>query len=294
MLDEYLAELQHARQLSHHTLRAYRSDLRALLTFAAGQGTEDPREVDTLLLREWLASLPSLSRATLARKQASLRGFFGWMARTGRTEASAAAALRSPRRAQPLPHTLEESAVLALLSSPQGDDPPALRDRALLELLYSSGMRVAECSSLELADLDLYHGTARVVGKGDKQRVTMVGRPAREALDAWLPERRRLLARRRRASLTVTVFMNFRDGGPLSVRAMHTIVTQRAQQAGLPGDVTPHTLRHSFATHLLDRGADLRVVQELLGHESLSTTQIYTHVSIRRLRDVYTAAHPRA
>ena len=293
-MDEYLAELEFARQASPHTLRAYRSDIGALLTFAAEQGFDDPREVDTLLLREWLASLPSPARATLARKQASLRGFFGWMARTGRTEGSVAGALRSPRRAQPLPHTLQESAIAALLAVPDGDTAADLRDRALLELLYSSGMRVSECSGLELTDLDLDQGTARVLGKGNKQRVTMVGRPAREALQAWMVERSRQLSRRRRAVSTTTVFLNFRDGGSLSSRAMHTIVTQRAQEAGLPGDISPHALRHSFATHLLDRGADLRVVQELLGHESLSTTQIYTHVSIRRLRDVYATAHPRA
>ncbi|MFT7462507.1 MAG: tyrosine recombinase XerC [Pseudohongiellaceae bacterium] len=294
LLDEYLAELEFARQVSPHTLRAYRSDLGALLSFAAAEGFHDPRTIDTLMLREWLASLPSPARATLARKQASLRGFFGWMARTGRMEGSPAAALRSPRRAQPLPHTLEEAAVSALLDAPEGDEPAALRDRALLELLYSSGMRVAECAGLDLSDLDLNRGTARVLGKGKKERVTMVGRLAREALAAWLPERSRQLSRRRRANSTPTVFLNFRDGGSLSSRAMHTIVTKRAREAGLPGDVSPHTLRHSFATHLLDRGADLRVVQELLGHESLSTTQIYTHVSIRRLRDVYATAHPRA
>lgn len=294
LLDEYLAELEFARQVSPHTLRAYRADLDALLTFAVEQGFDDPRTVDTLLLREWLASLPSPARATLARKQASLRGFFGWLARTGRTEGSAALALRSPRRARPLPHTLEEAAVSALLAAAEGDQPAALRDRALLELLYSSGMRVAECAGLQLGDLDLVQGTARVLGKGNKQRITMVGGPARQALESWMPERSRQLARRRRVSSTATVFLNFRDGGSLSARAMHTIVTTRARQAGLPGDVSPHTLRHSFATHLLDRGANLRVVQELLGHESLSTTQIYTHVSIRRLRDVYAAAHPRA
>ncbi len=294
LLDEYLAELEFARQVSPHTLRAYRSDIGALLTFASKQGFHDPRELDTLLLREWLASLPSPARATLARKQASLRGFFGWMARTGRTEGSAAVALRSPRRAHALPHTLEESAIAALLAVPAGDTPADLRDRALLELLYSSGMRVSECSGLDLADLDLTHGTARVLGKGNKQRMTMVGRPARDAIEHWMVERSRQLSRRRRAVSTTTVFLNFRDGGSLSSRAMHTIVTRRAREAGLPGDVSPHALRHSFATHLLDRGADLRVVQELLGHESLSTTQIYTHVSIRRLRDVYATAHPRA
>lgn len=293
LLAEYLAELEHARQVSPHTLRAYRGDLRAALAFAAEQGVDDPRRIDTLLLREWLGSLEGPARRTLARKQSSLRGFFGWLARTGRTEGSAAASLRTPRRGRPLPHVLDEAAVGRLLAAPQGDELPALRDRALLEVLYSAGLRVGECAGLRLGDVDLEAGTVSVTGKGKKQRLGLLGGPAREALVAWLPARRTLAESKGRGAVE-HVFLNRRDGGPLTARSMRRIVVARAREAGLPQDVSPHTLRHSFATHLLDRGADLRVVQELLGHESLSTTQIYTHVSIARLRDVYQAAHPRA
>jgi len=293
LLEDYLSELEHGRQASRHTLRAYRSDLAALLSFAADQGVDDPRAVDTLTLREYLASLEEPSRATLSRKQASMRGFFAWLARTGRIESSPAEALRTPRRGRRLPRTLDEEAVGRLLAAAAGHAPAAVRDRAILELLYSTGMRVAECAGCRLDDVDLGQGSVRILGKGRKERLGLVGGPARAALEAWLPERSRVLARRRRTA-TATVFVNFRDGGPLSTRSLDRIVKRHAAEAGLPGDTTPHTLRHSFATHLLDRGADLRVVQELLGHESLSTTQVYTHVSIHRLRDVYARAHPRA
>ncbi|HZL98895.1 MAG TPA: tyrosine recombinase XerC [Planctomycetota bacterium] len=293
VLETYLAELANARQASPHTLRAYRGDLGALLRFAGAQGVGDPRRIDTLLLREYLASLPAGSRATLARKQASLRGFFGWMQRTGRIRGNPAAALATPRRTRALPRGLDEAAIGRLLAAPEADVMPGIRDRAILELLYSAGLRVEECQRLDLGDLDLAGGSVRLLGKGRKQRLGMLGQPARAALAAWLPERERLLARRRRTKVAA-LFVNARDGGRLTVRSIARLVKAYALQAGLPADTSPHTLRHSFATHLLDRGADLRVVQELLGHESLSTTQVYTHVSINRLKDVYDATHPRA
>ena len=293
LLDEWLASLQDGRQASPHTLRAYRGDLSAVLDFAREQGVSDPRRVDTLLLREYLASLAAPSRATLARKQAALRGFFGWLLRAGRIEADPAAPLRSPRRGRPLPRALDEAALQRLLAAPAGAGLPDVRDRALLETLYSAGLRVEECSRLDLRDLDLPGGSLHVTGKGRKERLGLLGRPAREALTAWLAWRERLLAERRRTS-EPALFVNARDGGRLTVRSIARLVKHYAEQAGLPADTSPHTLRHSFATHLLDRGADLRVVQELLGHESLSTTQIYTHVSIGRLKEIYERAHPRA
>jgi integrase/recombinase XerC len=293
MLDTWLDGLQTTQQASAHTLRAYRGDVSALLAFASGRGVDDARAVDTLLLREWLASLPAPSRATLARKQAALHGFFGWLASTGRARVDPTLPLRAPRRAAPLPRVLDESAIVGLLAAPQGDEPLAVRDRAILESLYSTGMRVEECSRLDVATTDVPGGSVRLHGKGRKERLGLLGAPARAALEAWLTVRERLLAERRRAA-EPALFVNARDGGRLTTRSIARLVKHHALAAGLPADTSPHTLRHSFATHLLDRGADLRTVQELLGHESLSTTQIYTHVSIGRLRDVYARSHPRA
>jgi len=292
-LDAYLKDLENSRQASPHTVRAYRSDLGALLRFAQEQGVGDARRIDTLLLREYLASLSAPSRATLARKQASLRGFFGWMQRTGRIRANPASALVTPRKARGLPRGLDEPAIGKLLAAPDASAMPGVRDRAILELLYSTGMRVEECQRLDLADLDLGGGSVRLFGKGRKERVGILGQPARQAVTAWLAARETLLAQRRRTQVKA-LFVNARDGGRLTVRSISRVVKASALAAGLPADVSPHTLRHSFATHLLDHGADLRVVQELLGHESLSTTQVYTHVSITRLKDVYDATHPRA
>jgi integrase/recombinase XerC len=292
-LDKFLSELKDGRMASPHTLRAYQSDLSALLDFAAKRGINDPADIDTLTLREHLADFDAPSRATLSRKQAAMRGFFKWMHRGQFIEKDPAAALRTPRRGRHLPETLDEAQVDALLKAPDLGRPAGLRDRALLELLYSTGMRVAECSGLNLEHLDLSGGSVRVFGKGRKERMGLVGKPARRAVESWIKERSALLQKHRRTS-EQAVFINLRDGGRLTTRSVARMVRSRAQSAGLPGSVTPHTLRHSFATHLLDRGADLRVVQELLGHESLSTTQIYTHVSIGRLKEVYKDAHPRA
>jgi len=294
LLENWLSEIREVRQGSDHTLRAYRSDVGALLEFAAGQGVEDPRAVDTLLLREHLAELVEPSRATLSRKQAAIRGFYKWLLKHEHIAKDPAAVLRTPRRGRHLPKALDEQDVERLLASPEGDGPGALRDRALLELLYSTGMRVAECAALDVEHIDVSSGSVRIYGKGRKERMGLVGGPARRALQAWAPAREALLARRKRVTPEKAVFLNLRDVGRLTTRSIDRMVKARALSAGLRPGVTPHTLRHSFATHLLDRGADLRVVQELLGHESLSTTQIYTHVSIGRLKEVYGKAHPRA
>lgn len=292
LLEAFLAELLHGRQCSAHTLRAYRADLEGLLTFAAERGCADLRQADTLLLREYLAH-DQPGRPTLARRQSALRGFFAWLLREGRIGRSPAAALRGARRGRSLPRALDEAQVTRLLASSSGDDDAARRDRALLELLYSSGMRVSECSALDVTGLDLPGGAVAVLGKGRKERLCWVGAPARDALLEWLPARQRFLAERRRAG-EPALFVNFRDAHRLSPRGIHLCVRRRADACGLGALVHPHVLRHSFATHLLDHGADLRVVQELLGHERLATTQIYTHVSIGRLKEVYAQAHPRA
>jgi integrase/recombinase XerC len=293
LLDTYLKGLELSRQASPHTLRAYRSDLTAVLDFCAERGVTDPCAIDTLLLREFLASLEGPAKATLARKQASMRSFFAWMRTTGHIESNPMTPVRTPRKGRPLPRTLDEDGIQALLAAPTGDAPTAIRDRALLEVLYSTGMRVSECEGLDLDDLDEDSGAVHVVGKGRKERLCFLGRPARTALQRWLAARSTLLTARRRTGETA-LFVNARHGSRLTSRSLARLVKHHATAAGLPPDTSPHTLRHSFATHLLDHGADLRVVQEMLGHSSLSTTQIYTHVSITRLREVYRAAHPRA
>ncbi len=292
MLQAWLSTMQHSRQASPHTVRAYRSDLSALLGWCTEQGVDDPRHIDTLLLREYLATLENPSRSTTARKLAAMRGFFGWLHTMGKIESDPMGPLRTPRRGRPLPRALDEDAMGKLLATPDRT-PAGVRDRAVLEMLYSTGMRVGECEGLDLADIDPDAGSVRVLGKGRKERLTFLGSPARRALDAWLVERDALLGRKRRRIQTA-LFVNARDGGRLSSRSIARIVKRHAESAGLPSDTSPHTLRHSFATHLLDHGADLRVVQEMLGHESLSTTQVYTHVSIHRIKEVYERAHPRA
>jgi tyrosine recombinase XerC len=292
LLDTWLAELRDARQYSEHTLRAYAGDVGAALAFADEEaGVDDPRGVDTLLLRAWLASLPTPARTTLARKQAALRSFYRWLRETGRHTDDPAANLRVPRKGRPLPHVLDPSQVERLLAAPNTDAPADVRDRAWLEVLYSAGLRVSELVGLDAKGIAA-DGALRVLGKRGKERQAFLGRPALAALDAWRDVRRDLLAEKRRTGEDA-LFLNLR-GTRLSARSVDRIFRKHARAASLSEDVTPHTLRHSFATHLLDNGCDLRVVQELLGHESLSTTQIYTHVSIGRLKEVYAASHPRA
>jgi len=292
-VDAYLEQLRDARQVSPHTHRAYAGDLAQLLAFLEGLDVERAGHVDTLALRAFLASLGTASPATLARKQASLRGFFAWLAEHGAIVSDPTRALRTARRPRRLPHVLDPDAVLALLDAPPGEGALAVRNRAILELLYSSGMRVAECAALSLVDLDLPAGTVALHGKGNKQRLGLVGRPARRVLADWL-DRRGVWLRGKRRPDRRALFVNAVDGRRLTARSIARVVKDAALRAGLTHEVSPHTLRHSFATHMLDRGADLRVVQELLGHESLSTTQVYTHVAIGRLREVYERAHPRA
>ncbi len=304
-LDSYLDHLADARRVSAHTLRAYRNDIGALLRFCAEAGTVQVDEIDTLMIREYLASLEDPSKATLSRKQSALRGFFGWLVRVGHLSRDPTTSLRSPRKPRKLPAVLDEAEIVRLLGAPHRaakEQPPTdaalgellvVRDTALLEVLYSGGLRVAECSGLDLTDVELAEGSVRVLGKGNKERLALLGTPAQRAVKAWMGARRTLLTMRRRRA-EMALFVNARDGGRLTTRSIARVVKAAARTAGLARDVSPHTLRHSFATHLLDNGADLRVVQELLGHESLSTTQIYTHVSIGRLKDVYLATHPRA
>jgi integrase/recombinase XerC len=286
----FLRHLDRERNASPHTLRAYGEDLaqfRAYLAEELGRQPR-PRDVDHLLIRGFLARLhrDGKSRASTARKLATLRTFFRFLAREGIVKRNPARPLASPRLERRLPTRLSEAEVEAILAMP-GDADPALRARAILELLYGTGIRCGELVGLDLDALDMAGGLVRVLGKGSKERIVPFGRGAREALRRYLPARARARPR------TPALFVNAR-GGRLTDRSVRNILRARLLTAALRQRVSPHTLRHAFATHLLERGADLRAIQELLGHSSLSTTQRYTHVDARHILDIYRKTHPRA
>jgi integrase/recombinase XerC len=291
--DSFLRAGRAERDLSPHTLAAYASDLAQFRTWAARAGVTTLEAVDRRLLRRHVAYLSErrYARRTIARKLSSVRSLLAWAQRRGLLEANVAADLSAPKLDRPLPRVLGAEEAAALCQLPPADEPTGLRDRAALEVLYGSGVRVAELCGLDLDDLDLQRGFVRVTGKGRKQRRVPLSDPAVAALGAYLVRARpAFLARSDPPPAPSALWLNARGGrlSPRSVRALvdrYQVDQRRA---------TPHSLRHSFATHLLDGGADLRVVQELLGHESLATTQIYTHVSTERLRIVYEQSHPRA
>lgn len=294
LLDEIEAFLHHqqtSRQLSPHTMRAYTGDLVELSATLEHAGPVRADEVDVLGLRRHLGTLSErgLHVRSVARKVSAIRAFFRWLCAEGRVPADPAAALKVAKRGRPLPRFLSRAQVEALLVAPRDDAWTGLRDRALLETLYSTGARVAEAAALDLADLDLAGGTALLRGKGRKERLAGLGTPAQAALSLYLDATERLRRRRHRHA----VFLN-RDGARLSVRGIARSLAHHARAAGLPAGTSPHVLRHSFATHLLEAGANLREVQELLGHASLTSTQVYTHLSLDALKRVYDAAHPRA
>ena len=275
------------------TVVAYRGDLAAFVAWASRAGVEGPEGVDRLVLRRYLAFLATrrYARRTVARKASSLRRYFAWAARTGRLPADPAAGLSAPSGGGRLPRVLRADELTHLLDEPPAAidaDPPAvrLRDDAVLELLYGSGLRVAELCGLRPGDLDLERRLVTVWGKGSKQRQVPVSRPAAEAVAGWLDVGRAALADER--TPPDALFVN-RLGRRLGPRDVRRILDRRAV-----APTHPHALRHTYATHLLDGGADLRAVQELLGHADLSTTQHYTHVSKERLRSVHEATHPRA
>jgi integrase/recombinase XerC len=288
----FLRELAAARGASAHTLRAYSGDLAALLAFLERAGISEARAVNARVLRAFLAELDEqgLARSSIQRRLSAVRSFFKHLVQHGHASAHPAAGLRSARTPRPLPKALALVEIERLLASADVATARGRRDRAILECLYSAGTRVAETVALDRGDLDLANGVARVRGKGKKERLAALGIHAVAALSTYLadPERPRP-----RPESAAAVFLNPR-GGRLSTRALGRIVVRACRDAGLARPASPHSLRHSFATHLLDRGADLRAVQELLGHAHLVTTQIYTHVSIERLREVYEQAHPRA
>jgi integrase/recombinase XerD len=294
MLD-FLAYLEFERGLSRNTLEAYRSDLLQYGRFL------EARSISALLatgadISDFLSDLaaendrPAASTATIHRKAACLRSFYRHLRREGMLDSDPTAALSAPRRGRKLPHVLTRDEVNRLLSQPQGTDPPPLRDRALLETMYACGLRASETIGLELADVDLEEQVLRARGKGSKERVVPIGRQATEALAIYLTRGRPVLVA---GGVEPHVFVNFR-GGQLTRQGLYKIVRRHALRAGLEDRMSPHTLRHTFATHLLAGGCDLRSVQEMLGHADVATTQLYTHLTSQRLKDVYFKAHPRA
>lgn len=271
------------RGASAHTLRSYRSDLVQFRRFLASRPIAD---VDGKLLRQYLARLhdQGLARASVARKLAAIRSWLAFLARRGRLTLNPAREVGTPRLPKKLVSFLPVDEAHALLDRAPAGSVEAKRDHAILELLYATGARVSELCGLDLADLDRSQGMVRVWGKGEKERVVPVGEVALRALAAYLAAR---------GEQAGPLFRN-RRGGRLTARSVHRIVRARARAAGLTRRVSPHTLRHTFATHMLDAGADLRLIQDLLGHSQLSTTQRYTHVSADHLMKVYDTAHPRA
>ncbi len=290
--DEYL-ELQCGR--SAHTRRAYLGDLRSLFAFLDGQG----RGLEGLslpVLRSWLAASAGAgaARTTLARRTSAVKAFTAWAARRGLLTGDPAARLQVPKAHRTLPSVLRQDQALkamdAAKSGAEQGDPLALRDRLIVEMLYATGIRVSELCGLDIDDVDAHHRLVRVLGKGNKQRTAPFGAPAAEALRAWLTDGRPALAT---AESGPALLLGAR-GRRLDVRQARTVVHQTVAAVDGAPDMGPHGLRHSAATHLLEGGADLRVVQELLGHSSLATTQLYTHVAVSRLRAVHDQAHPRA
>jgi len=281
---------------SPHTVRAYCGDLTSLFGHAARLGATGPADLDLATVRSWLALQSSLgrSRSTIARRAAAARVFSAFAARTGRAPDDAAALLATPKVRRSLPTILRRGEADAALAAAGDDattgDPVAIRDAAILELLYATGIRVSELCGLDLGDIDDARRTVRVIGKGRKERSVPMGEPAARALTRWVTDARRELADEHSGE---AVFIGVR-GRRLGTRAARAIVHARLRRVDGVPDLGPHGLRHTAATHLLEGGADLRSVQELLGHATLATTQIYTHVSVERLRATYDQAHPRA
>lgn len=298
-VDDFVAHLASERGLSANTAKAYRSDLDALAAFAGGRGAHDASDLDLELLRDWLwqDSRAGLAKSTIARRSAAARGLTAWLAREGHTTTDAGARLRAPKADQHLPRVLTRPQIDGILDSLAAlaatGDPVAVRDVALIELLYASALRVGELVGLDLGSLDRSRLTVRVTGKGSKDRVVPFGVPALRAIDDYLTTSRPQLAVRNSAEETTALFLGAR-GKRINTRTVYQLVASLLANLPGTGPAGPHALRHTAATHLLDGGADLRAVQELLGHASLGTTQLYTHVSAARLKDTYRVAHPRA
>lgn len=289
--EAFLRHIETVRNLSAHTVRAYAGDLEELVDGLRVLGLRFTHDVDLFGLRRYLTTLRDrkLAPRSVARKISSIRAFFGWLTEAGRVPVNPADGLRLPRKSRSLPKVLSRDEVKQLLEHPGSGTWRDARDKALLETLYSTGARVSEMASLDLGDLDLHDGTALLKGKGRRERLAGLGRPCMEALEDYFEAIAGPRIRRDRRA----VFLN-RYGTRLTTRGMARVLEKRVAQAGIRGGVSPHTLRHSFATHMLEAGANLREVQELLGHKSVASTQIYTHLTLDHLMRVYKKAHPRA
>ncbi len=321
-LADFLRYLALERNASAHTVKSYREDLLQFLFSPWSQNQSGVRSLEsgvksrtratpdsrlqtpdskllqasqfsTRVVRSYLAWLheQKYARTTIARRLAAVRSFAKFLCRQGLLPSNPAEALRSPRLERKLPHFLTETDVTRLLEAPPAHDPLGVRDRAILEVLYSAGLRVSELTGLNVEDLDLDAGLATIRGKGKRERLALLGRPALKIVRRWMEVRSQVL--RAKGRTQAAVFLNQR-GARLTSRSVGRLLQKYLALAGLDPRTSPHTLRHSFATHLLDRGADIRSVQELLGHQSLSTTQVYTHVTATRLQESYQQAHPRA
>jgi integrase/recombinase XerD len=293
---DFLAYLEFERGLSRNTLDAYRTDLLQFGRFLEAREVSalvaSPADVSDFLqlLATGDGEKPPASPATIHRKGACLRSFYRHLRRDGLLDTDPTATLSTPRRSRKLPQVLTRGEIERLLSQPRGTEPAALRDRALLEVMYACGLRASEAIGLELMDVDVQEGLLRARGKGSKERIVPVGQAALKALRIYLERGRPALVK---GAPEAHLFVNFR-GGQLTRQGLYKIVRRHALTAGLADRMSPHTLRHTFATHLLAGGCDLRSVQEMLGHADVSTTQLYTHLSSERLKDVYFRAHPRA
>jgi integrase/recombinase XerC len=293
-LADYVRYLTAERNASPHTISNYAREIRQFMAFARAQGIEAWADVRPALLRRWLATLHERAyvKGSVVRRVSELRSFYAFLRRRGVVVENPVMAISAPKLGRRLPRPLTVEETERLVTAPSTEKPIGLRDRAMLEVLYAAGLRVSELLALDLDDVSLGQREVRVLGKGAKERVVLIGAPAiaalRKYLDAGRPE---LLSKAR--GRTSALFLNYR-GGRLSVRMFTRLLEGYAHEVGIEHVVTPHMLRHSFATHLLDGGADLRSVQELLGHVNLSTTQLYTHVTKERMKAVYLQAHPRA
>jgi integrase/recombinase XerC len=289
-IDAFIAHLRDQKNASHHTVRNYESDL---VQFAAFTGNRDVTRIDHELIRAFIADLlkDRRKKSSLARKLSTIRAFFSYLDSAGVLRGNPARLVRTPKREQRLPSVLSADEAVRLMDAPlcaPGDNanPACNRDRAVLETLYSTGVRASELTGINLADLDAHERLVRIRGKGRKERVVPIGAKALESIKRYLDEREN--------SAQEGPLFTGPSGNRLTVRTVQRIVQKFRPAAGLRGSATPHTLRHSFATHLLESGADLRAIQELLGHASLSTTQRYTHVNLDSLMETYDKAHPRA
>lgn len=293
-IERFTAYLQVGKNVSPLTVKAYTEDLLQFTEFASSLNIAEWQDVKYSLIRQYIGGLSrkGYKKTSLARKLASLRAFFKFLQHQGIIEMNPASVISTPKQEKKLPKVLQESEINLLLTAPDIKTPLGLRDRAILEILYASGMRVSELVNLKVSDVTR-GDEIRVFGKGSKERVVLIGSSAIHAVSEYLASARPILAEKSHTSLRDALFLN-KFGGKLTARSVARLLDKYIQSASMEKQISPHVLRHSFATHLLEHGADLRTVQELLGHANIATTQIYTHVSQEHLRAIYEKTHPRA